>query len=158
MSNAFYDSWDDLLAAKTHVEGDCLIWDAGCHSQGYPMVRWDNKMVMVKRQMIENKLNIKLVRSQRIRSNGKCDNIRCVNPDHYSLIERDQEEWKCYRIAYDDELRQEVADIYEHYSHPKTGTKSGAIPYIKKHQKTQMATGTIRRILKELNIFPDYLK
>ena len=157
MSNAFYDDWEDLLSHKSHAEGDCIIWDAGCHSTGYPMVRWDGQMVMVKRKMMEDKLNIKLVRSQRIRHVG-CDNIKCINPDHYALYEYGEEEWNCYKLEYEERLRQEVEDLYTAWVHPLNGTKYGAIPHIKKNQERLMSSGTIRRILKQRNIFPEHMK
>lgn len=124
MGKRLYDTWEDLIAAKTHREGDCLIWDAGCHSQGYPMARWGNKMVKVDRTQCELKLDRTFDRSTRVKN--ECGNIKCVNPDHYLITEYGEETWKCWSFKYSDEQRADIQRLYAEYIHPKTGTKYGA--------------------------------
>ncbi len=120
-----YDDWDELLAAKTHREGACLIWDAGLHSQGYPMVRWQLKMVQVVREQMERKIGRPLNgRAERVKN--RCGNILCVNPNHYIVAEYGSQEWKCVAHEYDEEQQAKMVEIYDNYSHPKTGGKYGA--------------------------------
>ena len=121
-----YEDWDEILADKTHREGDCLVWDAGLHSQGDPMVRWQKKMVQVVRKQMEDKIGRPLKgRDERVK-NTHCKNVLCVNPDHYSVSEFGTQEWKCVPFEYDEEQQAKMIEIYDNYSHPKTGGKYGA--------------------------------
>ena len=146
MSNKWFENWGALLAEKSHNEGTCIIWDAGCHFQGYPMVRWDGKMQMVKRVMMERKLNIELTKEQRVRNT--CGKLKCVNPDHHIIAEPNTEEWKCYRHIYSAEERDTVRKIYDEYQHPHTKTKNGAYPRIRQ-TFPKITNVTIRTILNE---------
>ena len=91
MSNKNFENWAELLAAKTSIQGDCLIWTEGCHSQGYPMTRWDGEMVLVKRKVMEDKLGTTLERGRRVKNT--CGNQLCVNVDHYFVAEQGTKEW-----------------------------------------------------------------
>ena len=104
-----YKDWNDILNDKTEIDGDCLIWTAGCHSQGYPMVRWDKKMVQVKRKQIEDKIGRKLDKTDRVK-NTVCGNIKCVNPDHYTVYVKGQDEWHVSCRKYSREFRQMIRD------------------------------------------------
>ena len=128
MGKRLYDTWEDLIAAKTHREGDCLIWDAGCHSQGYPMARWGNKMVKIDRTQCELKVGRTFDRSTRVKN--QCGNIKCVNPDHYLITEYGEETWKCWSFKYNDEQRADIQRLYAEYINSKTGTKYGAYKHI----------------------------
>lgn len=132
MVNKKYKTWDDLIEDKTHREGSCLIWDAGTHSQSYPMVRWDIKMVQVIRKQMEEKIGRPLKgRAERVK-NVRCGNVLCVNPDHYEISEYGSDEWKCIAHAYTKEQVADIKKIYKEYQHPVTGTKYGAFELIKK--------------------------
>ena len=146
-----YDSWEQLIAAKTHVEGDCLIWDAGCHSQGYPMVRWDLKMIQVVRKQVEEATCQKLDgRRQRVK-NRVCDNIKCVNPDHYIVADYGTQDWKCVGHTYDTETRNRIKEIYNNYQSPG-GTKYGYQKVVKKEFPHMCAT-TITSIVFDRNYY-----
>jgi hypothetical protein len=146
--NKRFNSWEDLLAAKTEQRGDCIIWQAGTHSQGYPMVKWDSRMVQVVRQQIETKTGQKLDgRRQRVK-NTVCGDVLCVNPDHYMVADQGTEEWKCINFVYDLAAQKRVREIYDDYTHPRTGTKYGAyFEVIKEYPR--MTRTTMISILKK---------
>lgn len=146
MTNRWFDNWGDLLAAKTHTEGTCIIWDAGCHLQGYPMVRWDGKMQMVKRVMMERKLDIELTKQQRVKNS--CGNLKCINAEHHYIAEPGTEEWKCVGHQYTDEQRSLVRKIFNEYKHPSTGSKNGAYAEVRKTFPS-MTNTTALKILNE---------
>jgi hypothetical protein len=106
-----YTDWNKLIADKTEQDGDCLVWTAGTHSQGYPMCRWDGNMVQVARIAIERRDGIKLTKAQRVKN--RCGKIMCVNPDHHIIAEPGTEEWKCVNFVYPIETRQKIRDEYE---------------------------------------------
>lgn len=143
----YYDTWEELIEAKTHPEGDCLIWDGGTHSQSYPMIRWDGKMVQVVRQQVEERRCQKLDgRRQRVK-NMTCENVLCVNPDHYIVADYGSEEWKCVVNAYSEKNRKNIIQIYNDYTNPKTGTKYGSYHAIKAAYPG-ISNTTIGKILK----------
>ena len=153
MSNRDYESWGDLLSKKTIMEGDCLIWQAGTHAQGYPMVRWDHAMVMVNRKLMEDKLGVNLERNQRVKNT--CGNILCVNIDHQVLVEKGSKRWASHNVRYKAEERANIVRLYEEYAHPKTGTKWRAFNIIR-DEYPKLCNTTIIKILKANN--PDYSK
>ena len=120
-----YDTWQELIEDKTHVEGDCIIWDAGTHKQGYPMVRWDLNMVQVVRKQMEEKIGKKLDgRNQRVKNRG-CGNVLCVNPDHYIVADYGTMDWNCVNhIAYSEQDCEDIYKMYDEHVSSK-GTKYG---------------------------------
>jgi hypothetical protein len=56
--------------------GDCLIWNLGANSQGYPSARIDGKVVNVRRWLWEKNAGRKLGAKQVVRS--ACGNPRCM--------------------------------------------------------------------------------
>jgi hypothetical protein len=56
------------------------------------MVRWDGGMVQVVRHLMALKQGSPLARSVRVR-NTVCQNIKCVNPDHYQAFEQGTLAW-----------------------------------------------------------------
>ena len=126
-----YDTWQELIEDKSHREGDCIIWDAGTHSQNYPMVRWDGKMVQVVRQQMEEKTGVKLKgRDQRVK-NKVCNNVLCVNPDHYIVADYGSKEWECTPFQYEKDEQKKIYEIYKNFLSPN-GTKYGYIREVKK--------------------------
>lgn len=130
MSNKNFENWAELLAAKTSIQGDCLIWTEGCHSQGYPMTRWDGEMVLVKRKVMEDKLGTTLERGRRVKNT--CGNQLCVNVDHYFVAEQGTKEWIAGTSKYSKTDRHIILQMYDDYAHPTTGTKQGALVHIGK--------------------------
>lgn len=150
--NKRFDSWEDLIQAKTEKRGDCLIWQAGTHSQGYPMVRWENRMQQVVRVQMELKTGQKLDgRNQRVK-NRVCDDVLCVNPDHYIVADHGTEDWKCINFVYplEDELK--LVEIYDNYAHPKTGSKYGVWQEVKKAYPNMMKATMLKLVKKHRNI------
>ena len=142
-----YDTWQELIEDKSHREGDCIIWDAGTHTQNYPMVRWDGKMVQVVRQQMEEKTGVKLKgRDQRVK-NRVCNNVLCVNPDHYIVADFGTKDWECVTHQYTEEEKRKVYEIYENFSSPN-GTKYG---YIKEVHKLfpDMSKTTIKKCVRK---------
>lgn len=101
-----YKDWDEMIEEKTVKAGDCLIWTGGTHSQGYPMVRWDNKMIQVKRKQMENKLGRELAVDERVKST--CNNVRCVNPEHYTMFAKGEDGWYNRHDGYPIEVKRKV--------------------------------------------------
>ncbi len=120
--NKRYNNWQELIEAKTRQQGDCLIWEAGTHTQGYPMVRWDNKMVQVVRRQMELKTGEKLDGLRQRVKNRVCGNPLCVNPDHYIIANQGTEEWKCVNFKYDEEMREALRK--EYWATPRQWNKS----------------------------------
>lgn len=93
---------------------DCLMWSGGCHMQGYPMMRDPrdkSKMILVARYLMEKKLGYRLKRDTRVKNT--CGNIKCVNPDHYDVIEReDMDRWKCTPHQIKKEIREQIRKEY----------------------------------------------
>ena len=102
------------IKEKIQKVKDCDMWIAGCHMQGYPMMRdpdTKNKMVLVVRWLAEQKLGRKLDRDTRVKN--ACGNVKCVNIDHYDIVERsDMERWKCTPHYIPEERRQKIRDDY----------------------------------------------
>lgn len=146
MKKLWKASWEEIMERKTKWEGDCLIWTAGCHSQDYPMTRYNGKMVKVDRTLIEKKFDITLKKEQRVKNT--CGNIKCVNVEHYDLIERDDVRWKCISHAYTPEQRKHILSMYDDYAHPNTGTKFGVWMDVKKHYPN-ISKSTLKKILRE---------
>lgn len=148
MKQLYKATWEEILERKTRPEGDCLIWTAGCHSQGYPMVRYKNRMVKVDRTQIEKKYDITLTRNERVKNT--CGNIKCVNVEHYELLERDDPKWNCVEHGFSEEKKRDIKAIYDAYSHPKTGTKYGSHDAIRRKYPGTSRT-TILKIRRELS-------
>lgn len=93
---------------------DCMMWSAGTHMQGYPMMRDPrntSKMILVARYLMEEKLGYRLDKDTRVKNT--CGNLRCVNPDHYDVIDReDMGRWKCTPHYIKEDKRQEIRDEY----------------------------------------------
>jgi hypothetical protein len=87
-----YRTFDEVIDDKTDRVGDCLIWQGGCHAQGYPMTRWEGRMVQVARHAIILQTGRELTRNHRVR-NTVCGNVKCVNPDHYEIFDRGSIAW-----------------------------------------------------------------
>jgi len=87
-----YRNFNEILDDKTEKRGECQIWTAGCHRQGYPMVRWEGKMVQVVRHRIAEELGRPLLSSERVR-NSVCQNVKCVNTDHYQVHAKGTRSW-----------------------------------------------------------------
>ena len=102
------------ITEKIQKVKDCHMWTAGCHMQGYPMMRdphTKGRMVLVVRWLVEQKLGYKLDRDTRVKNN--CGNVKCVNIDHYDIVEReDMERWKCTPHFIAHEIRQKIRDEY----------------------------------------------
>lgn len=135
-----YNTWQEVVEAKSHYEGDCRIWDAGTHKQGYPMAKWDDKMHLVARKQMEHKLGRTLAKAERVKNS--CGNELCVNPDHYYVAQPGTEEWKCVNFRYDDAKRREIFDDYM--------SLNGAWgSFGKICEKHKIARGTLWKIIKE---------
>lgn len=92
---------------------DCDMWTAGCHMQGYPMMRHPEHrgMVLVSRYLMEQKLGYKLDRDTRVKN--ICGNVKCVNVDHYEAIPKsDMDRWKCTPHYIKEPQRQTIRDDY----------------------------------------------
>ena len=111
-----YATIDQVLDEKAEWQGDCLIWIAGCHTQSYPMVRFDGKMRLVARYLKELEVDRNLDRSERVR-NVVCKNPLCVNPDHYKVMEHGTVEWAETRAWTSQEVKQNLRDLW--YSQTK---------------------------------------
>ena len=122
--------------------GDCLMWTAGCHAQGYPMMRnpETSKMVLVTRYLMQQKTGRTFTRDTRVKST--CNNVKCVNIDHYEVVERDDmERWKCTPHQVKKEIREQIKKEYletEHYHGFKRDLK----------RKYNITYGTLSNILK----------
>lgn len=135
-----YKTWQELVEDKSHQEGDCRIWDAGTHAQGYPMAKWSNKMVLVARKQMEEKLGRTLSKPERVKN--RCNNPLCVNPEHYIVAQPGTEEWKCINFVYDKETRRQIFDTYKGYEGRWGGFKKTCDQY-------NIARGTLHKIIKE---------
>lgn len=102
------------ITEKIQKVKDCHMWTAGCHMQGYPMMRdpyTKGRMVIVVRWLVEQKLKRKLDRDTRVKNN--CGNVKCVNIDHYDIIERsDMDRWKCTPHFIKHEQREKIRNEY----------------------------------------------
>jgi len=135
-----FDKWEDLVEAKSHVEDECIIWDAGTHKQGYPMAKWADKMVLVARKQMEEKLGRTLAKAERVKNS--CGNPLCVNADHYFVAQPGTEEWKCINFVYSPEQRRQIFDDYMSYN----GAWGSFGKICKKHN---IARGTLWKIIKQ---------
>ncbi len=106
-----YRDFAKILDDKTEQDGDCIIWKAGCHKQGYPMTRWEGKMVQVARHLISEKIGRPILRSERVR-NTACGNVKCVNPDHYEVHQRGTMEWGMTKRWTTLEEKQRLRDLW----------------------------------------------
>ena len=68
-----------LIYAKSHWDGDCLVWD-GCLSHGRPYMRAPNGKPAPVRRLIVEHIQGKHVGNFLV--THKCECTRCVNPDH----------------------------------------------------------------------------
>ena len=145
-----YETWQELIEDKTRREGDCLIWEAGTHSQGYPMVRWELTMVQVVRKQVEEATSQKLDgRNQRVK-NRSCGNLLCVNPDHYIIADYGTEEWNCVNhLVYSKEEKDDMYEIYKNHlaTNPTKYGYQNAI--LKKYPNVSRTT--IGKIIKKYN-------
>ncbi len=106
-----YQDFEDIVNDKTEKDGDCKIWKAGCHAQGYPMTRWEGRMVQVVRILVGEATGIELRRDHRVR-NTVCGNVKCVNPDHYQVFERGTLEWGKTKRWTSYEEKQRLRDLW----------------------------------------------
>ena len=134
-----YNTIEELVQSKSHWEGDCRIWEAGVHNQGYPMCSWRGSMHLVARlQLQEN--GEELPRMRRVKN--KCGNKLCVNTDHYYIAEPGTEEWKCKGFKYPEEKRRA---IYEEWKATKHEWGSNR----RIQRKHDISASTFYNILKE---------
>ena len=132
------------LDEKIKKKGDCDIWTAGLHTQGYPMMRdpnVKNRMVIVVRWLAEQKLGRKLTRHTRVKNN--CGNVKCVNINHYDIVDYDTDidRWKCTPFEIPEKTRQKIrddAESTEHYHGKRRDLKN----------KYNITYGTLDKILK----------
>lgn len=70
----------DTLLAKTEEVGDCLEWTGGYTGNGHPCTKHNGKAWMVRRLVLRLKgIEIK---PAHVVVPAKCDNLRCINPEH----------------------------------------------------------------------------
>lgn len=131
----------DELYENTRQEDDCLIWLGGCHTQGYPMQRFQGKMVLVARLLKAWQMGEDLDSNRRVKRT--CQNKKCVNPDHYFVAEPNTEEHKCFRFKYPEETRKAIRKDW--LANPVWGQKEQLC------QKYKIARLTLDRILAEKN-------
>lgn len=62
----------DWLRIRTEHDGNCVIWQQGLNSHGYPQGRWDNRPVLVARLVIQH-------RDKRPMSRKECAVAACGN-------------------------------------------------------------------------------
>ena len=96
------------------LENGCWIWNGSQHAQGYPMSRHPtikNKMVLVSRLLMQNKLGYTLTKDQRVKNT--CGNKLCVNPEHYIVAEFGTEEWKCIAHKIPEEKKDAICKEYQ---------------------------------------------
>jgi len=86
----------ETIKEKTVVKNDCWIWQGGFHSQGYPMTRYNKKMNLVSRVLVQDGLDYELTKQHRVKN--KCGEKSCVNPDHYHILVPSDEK---YSTAWD---------------------------------------------------------
>jgi len=137
-----YQDFQDILAAKTKSEGDCKIWTAGCHAQGYPMVRWEGKMVQVVRHLVAENTGIELRRDHRVR-NTVCGNVKCCNPDHYQVFERGTLEWGKTKRWTSYEEKQRLRDLWFSQSEEEQEAWGSKKRFAKKHNLNPATLDTL---------------
>tara|TARA_R100001086_G_C11838621_1_gene258504 strand:+ start:1398 stop:1820 length:423 start_codon:yes stop_codon:yes gene_type:complete len=108
------------MSEKIKKVDDCDMWTAGCHMQGYPMMRdphVKNRMVIVVRWLAEQKLGRKLTRETRVKNN--CGNVKCVNLNHYDIVDYDTDidRWKCTPHFVLPEIREKMRTEYKNTPH-----------------------------------------
>ena len=128
------------------MDNQCWMWNGAQHAQGYPMSRHPtikNKMVLVSRLFMENKLGYKLTKDQRVKN--KCGNKLCVNPDHYIVAEPGSEEWKCIGHKIPKEIKDKLCKEWK-----ETDYYHGKVVFFKK--KYKIHHNTVTDILKKEGI------
>lgn len=78
----------EFIRAKSHEDGDCLIWDGGKGSD-VPYMRVPNKraLIPVRRWIAINHLGLKV---DGLLASNKCGNPHCVDPAHIKMMTRKQ--------------------------------------------------------------------
>jgi hypothetical protein len=76
----------DLIRAKSHEDGDCLIWDGG-KGAGVPYIRQPGlkNLVPVRRWIAINVLGLK---TDKLMASTLCGNPSCVDPNHVAMKSR----------------------------------------------------------------------
>jgi hypothetical protein len=76
----------DLIRAKSHEDGDCLIWDGG-KGAGVPYIRQPGlkNLVPVRRWIAINVLGLK---TDKLMASTLCGNPSCVDPNHVVMKSR----------------------------------------------------------------------
>lgn len=75
----------ELIEAKSHWDGDCLIWD-GSVTHKAPHMREGGRVVSVRRWIAINVL--KRERIEKLFATFTCGNPLCVNPEHIAVVTR----------------------------------------------------------------------
>ena len=145
-----YRSFDEIIDDKTDQIGDCEIWTAGCHTQGYPMVRWEGKMVQVVRQRMAEKLERPLLTSERVR-NSVCQNVKCVNPDHYQVHTKGTREWGETSTWNTMEEKQAIRDLWFAQSDEEREAWGSQRRFAKKHN---LNAASLRKVI--FNLFETF--
>lgn len=74
----------DRIRAKSHEDGDCLIWDGALAAGSTPAIQFGGKVQNVRRALaIDMGLDVR----KKTVSNS-CDNRRCVCPEHIQVMTR----------------------------------------------------------------------
>lgn len=130
----------DQVIAKTIEENGCWTWQAGCHPQGLPMVRFDGQMMLVTRLMKSDQLGVTLRKDQRVKNT--CGNKKCINPDHLHVYEPGEKGWESLNIKYNIATREKIAAEWTATPHYNGKAKEFATRY-------KMTDATFRKILRE---------
>lgn len=78
----------DLIRAKSHEDGDCLIWGGGNGSDvPYLRVPGQKSLMPVRRWIAKNILEVKV---DGLLASNKCGNPHCVDPAHIQMMTRAQ--------------------------------------------------------------------
>lgn len=78
----------EFIRAKSHEDGDCLIWDGATGASkigGVPYININRKLSPVRRWIAENVLEIEI---KGLIASTKCGNPLCVEPSHVAMKTR----------------------------------------------------------------------
>ena len=104
----------ESLHAYCTAEGDCLLWNLGTNSAGYPMARLDGPAQNVRRYVFSELMGKELCGKHRVSS--KCNNRLCVSPHCLIRLTPGQIISRSYvNRNQDDELEYRRAKMIERY-------------------------------------------
>ena len=78
----------EFIRAKSHEDGDCLIWDGANGASkvgGVPYININRKLTPVRRWIAENILKVQI---EGLIASTKCGNPLCVDPAHVAMKTR----------------------------------------------------------------------